>query len=335
MRRPFFMNSLDMLLYDNGLFLLHNRLGIDVQRPVAAAFVSHAHFDHMAKHQLALCTPDTATLYQHRLGRRPVRMLPYEESIEYSGTTLTTFPAGHMLGSAMLRVEQDGNRLLYTGDFQLQPSLTCHPAVVPEVDVLVMECTFGRPEFSFPKREASVARLISTVRRIILRGNVPVIECYVAGKAQEVTRILTDNQLVVLQHPEIHAISCIYESLGCQLGDFRPYPGNPVPGSVVIVPPAEQRTSPIGPIHRQERVAITGWAMREDEARRRRVQHIIPISDHADYNELLRIVDLTGASTILCTHGPFEFCKELRVRGHDARYLHRDQAYCPLSTNQT
>jgi Cft2 family RNA processing exonuclease len=319
-----------MLLYDNGLFLLHNRLGIDVQRPVSTAFVSHAHFDHMAKHQLAFCSPETATLYRHRLGDRQVRILRYEEPVEYAGVKLTTFPAGHMLGSAMLLVEFEGCRLLYTGDFQLRQSLTCRPAIVPKVDVLVMESTFGRPEFTFPDRETTDKRLLSTVQSVLMRGNVPVIEAYVAGKAQEVTRILTGAGLPVLHHPEIHSISCVYQDLGCELGAFSLYPGNPVPGAVVIVPPSEQRISSIGPIHRQERIAITGWAVRDDEARKRHVEHVIPLSDHADYNELLRIAELSQARTILCTHGPKEFCDDLRSKGYDARNLHRDAAYCPL-----
>jgi Cft2 family RNA processing exonuclease len=324
------MNGVEMLLYDNGLFLLHNRLGVDLSRPVSTAFISHAHFDHMAKHQLAFCSPETARLYQHRLGIRPVRILRYLEPIEYAGTTLTAYPAGHMLGSAMLHVEYQGQSLLYTGDFQLQSSLTCPPALVPKVDVLVMECTFGRPKFTFPNRETTGQRLIATVRGVILRGNVPVIEAYVAGKAQEVTRVLTDAGFVVLQHPEIYGISRVYVDLGCELGNFSLYPGHPVPGAVVIVPPREQRVAPIDPIHRQERIAITGWAVRGTEARKRCVQHAIPLSDHADYDELLQMVVLSQATTILCTHGPREFCEDLRSRGHDARYLPRDSAYCPL-----
>ncbi|MFC1758228.1 MBL fold metallo-hydrolase RNA specificity domain-containing protein [Planctomycetota bacterium] len=319
-----------MLLYDDGLFLLTNRLGIDVRRPLPNGFISHAHFDHMAKHQTAFCTPETARLYRHRIGDRPVRCFPFHQPTDYAGVTLTTLPAGHMLGSAMLLVEQNDTRLLYTGDFQLKETLTCRKAIVPKVDVLVMECTFGRPQFSFPDRTATVKRLVSTVRSIMLRGNVPVIEAYVAGKAQEVTRILTRAEIPVVQHPEIFAISEVYSELGQDLGKFRCYGNSPVPGAALIVPPSQQRAASIGDIHRQERIAITGWAMRNDEARRRKVQHVIPLSDHADYNELLELVETAKPSTILCVHGPKEFSDDLQSRGHDARYLHRDEAYCPL-----
>ena len=319
-----------MLLYDDGLFLLKNRLGIDVRRPLPNAFVSHAHFDHMAKHQLAFCTPETARLYQHRIGDRPIRRLPFEQSTEYAGVTLTTFPAGHMLGSAMLLVEQDGKRLLYTGDFQLRPSATCREAIVPKVDYLVMESTYGRPQFTFPDRSVTVQRLISTVRSVLLRGNVPIIEAYVAGKAQEVTRLLTSAEIPVTQHPEIFAISEVYSELGQDLGDYRLYESAPVPGAALIVPPSQQRASSIGEIHRQERIAITGWAMQDDEARRRKVQHVIPLSDHADYNELLQLVEVAAPKKIFCVHGPREFCDDLKSRGHDATFLHRDSPYCPL-----
>ena len=140
-----------MLLYDDGLFLMRNRLGLDVRRPLPNGFISHAHFDHMAKHQLVFCTPETAALYKLRMGKRPFRLLPFQESVDYSGVKLTTYPAGHMLGSAMLLVEQGGVRVLYTGDFQLRASLTCRQATIPrDVDILVMESTFGKPLYSFP-----------------------------------------------------------------------------------------------------------------------------------------------------------------------------------------
>ncbi len=319
-----------MLLYDDGLFLLKNRLGIDVRRRRHQGFISHAHFDHMAKHQLAFCTPETARLYQHRIGNRPVRRLPFEQPTEYAGVTLTTFPAGHMLGSAMLLVEQDGRRLLYTGDFQLKQSATCREAIVPQVDYLVMECTFGRPQFAFPDRAATAKRLVSIVRSVLRRGNVPVIEAYVAGKAQEVTRLLTAAEIPVVQHPLIFAISEIYSELGQDLGEFRLYENTPAPGAALIVPPSQQRATSIGEIHRQERIAITGWAMRDEEARRRRVQHIVPLSDHADYNELLQLASMANPTKVFCVHGPRGFCDDLKSRGHDATFLHRDAPYCPL-----
>ena len=91
-----------MFHWENGLKLTKAGLAIDFRRRQPRAFVSHAHSDHIARHEYALCTPQTAALYQHRLGPRPTLPMPYRRPIDWGGLRLTTYPAGHCLGSAML-----------------------------------------------------------------------------------------------------------------------------------------------------------------------------------------------------------------------------------------
>src|SRR5580658_1437004 len=117
-----------MFHWENGLKLTGIDLAIDFRRRQPRAFVSHAHSDHMARHELALCTPETAALYQLRMGARPTHAMPYRQPIDWAGVRLTTFPAGHCLGSAMLLAEDGERSLLYTGDFKLRPSLTAAAA---------------------------------------------------------------------------------------------------------------------------------------------------------------------------------------------------------------
>src|SRR5262245_43633093 len=135
-----------MFHYSNGLRLTKIDLAIDVRRRQPRGFVSHAHADHMARHELTFCTPHSARLLEHRYGRLFFHELPYYEPFEWDDIRLTTLPAGHILGSAMLLVEQAGHSLLYTGDFKLGPSFTAERASLPHADVLVMESTFGRPQ---------------------------------------------------------------------------------------------------------------------------------------------------------------------------------------------
>ena len=104
--------------WDNGLMLTKAGLAVDFRRRQPRAFISHAHSDHIARHEYALCTPETAALYQHRLGRvRPCRC-PIAQPIEWGGLRLTTFPAGHCLGSAMLLAEDGEQSLLVHRRFQ-------------------------------------------------------------------------------------------------------------------------------------------------------------------------------------------------------------------------
>jgi Cft2 family RNA processing exonuclease len=141
-----------MFHYDGGLKLTRIDLAIDVCRRQPRGFISHAHSDHIGRHELAFCTPATAQLYQHRMGPRRVKDMPYRLTLEWDGMRLTTYPAGHIFGSAMLLAEEDGQSLLYTGDFKLGESATAERAEPPRADILVMESTFGHPQYRLPPR---------------------------------------------------------------------------------------------------------------------------------------------------------------------------------------
>ncbi len=306
---------------DRGLFLLPSRIGIDVTRRQAIGFISHAHMDHSASHALALCTEPTARIVRHRLGNVTTRTMPFGQPLEVAGHRLTALPAGHIFGSAMLFTEHDKGSLLYTGDFRLGDSATAEPAELCHADYLIMECTFGHPKYRLPSREVVIEMLVDKVTQAIRRGATPVISAYVLGKSQEVTKILTSHGIPVLQHPAVFKISQIYQDSGCDLGDFRRYEGRPVAGCAVIVPPKPITPGGLpGALH-VEKFHVTGWAM---DAKRRQSapqDHWIPLSDHADFDQLLTAVEQVSPKAVFCTHGPKSFVEELRKRGHDARWL--------------
>lgn len=308
-----------MLHYDRGLKLTQLDLGIDICRRQARGFISHAHADHMAKHEVAFCTPQTARLYQHRHGERRVLELAYHEPRCFGHTRLTTLPAGHVLGSAMLLAEVAGQSLLYTGDFKLGASLTADEAVLPRADILVMESTYGDPAYCLPPREALCAELVRVVRAALEDGCTPVIHAYVLGKAQEVTRILTSSGIPVLQHPLTYAVSRVYQACGVELGDIAEYPGHPLPGHAVLVPPVHQKSWRVAGLRRVRTIAVTGWA--HNPRFRLRVDHAIPLSDHADYAQLLACVEQVAPRVVLCTHGSPSFVERLRERGYNAHVL--------------
>jgi Cft2 family RNA processing exonuclease len=303
--------------WENGLKLTAADLAIDFRRRQPRAFISHAHSDHMARHAFAICTPQTAALYQLRLGPRPTLELPYRQPMDWAGLRLTTYPAGHCLGSAMLLAEDQGQTLLYTGDFKLGPSMTAEAAELPRADTLVIESTYGHPDYRLPPREECLAEFFSLVRRALAEEKTPVIQGYVLGKSQEVTRLLTDAGIPVLQHAHIHEVSRMYESLGCPLGRFERFRGQSRPGWAVIVPPG----TPLNEIPHQVRFALTGWAMDRGAKYRLGVDHAIPLSDHADYDELLQAVQRVAPKAVYCTHGPEGFVDRLLDLGYNAFVL--------------
>ncbi len=307
-----------MFHWDDGLKLTKAGLAIDFQRRQPRAFISHAHTDHLARHEYALCTPATAALYQLRLGRRMTRDLPYRTPIEWGGLRLTTYPAGHCLGSAMLLAEDGDDSLLYTGDFKLSASATAEAAELPAAKTLVIESTYGRPQYRLPPRASVVDQLCELVRHILAEGATPVVEAYALGKAQEVSRILSDAGFAVRHHRAVAAISRVYESFQVRVGG-EPCAGPIEPGAVAIVPP-RGRVECVG---REVRIAVTGWALDPRAENRFRVDHALPLSDHADFDELFQAVRRVAPQRVYCTHGPESFVGCLREAGFDARVLGR------------
>lgn len=310
-----------MFHYNNGLKITALDLAVDYCRRQPRGFVSHAHADHMARHELAFCTPETAALYRVRLGDRRVRPMPIGEPLEWQDHRLTTHAAGHCLGSAMLHVETAAGSMLYTGDFKLAASATAAPANPPRADVLVMESTYGDPRYQLPPREEVIEQLIRTVQLILNSGRTPLIHAYVMGKSQEVTRILTQHGIPVQQHPLINEISQVYEAQGCPLGDFKCYDDRYLPGHVVITPPFMQKAAPLRNLGRTSTIVVTGWAHAPRGRQAAGADFAVPLSDHADYNELLECIDRVQPRIIYCTHGPAAFVDDLRRRGFDARPL--------------
>jgi Cft2 family RNA processing exonuclease len=308
-----------MFHYDAGIFLTLAQMGVDVRRRQARCFVSHAHADHIARHELAFATLATACLYRHRLGaHHRVREMKYREPLEFGGLRLTAWPAGHCLGSAMLLAEDGERSLLYTGDFKLGESATSEAAELPHADTLIMECTFGRPHHRLPPREDVIAELLAIVSAALEDERTPIIHAYSLGKSQEVTKILTANGIRVLQHPTIYAVSRVYEECGMDLGDYGEYSAKVLNGHAVVTLPRGCKDFRLAGMKRIVSIAVTGWAAEGWAKHRLRVDHALPLSDHADYDDLIETVRLVEPREIFCTHGPAEFADHLCDLGFNA-----------------
>jgi hypothetical protein len=309
--------------FDRGLKLTRPDLAVDFRRRQPRGFISHAHTDHMAPHELALCTAATAELYRLRFGQRRVMEIPYRTALEWGGLRLTAFPAGHCLGSAMLLADDGHHTLLYTGDFKLSASATAEAAELPRADVLVMECTFGSPMYRFPPRDEVVGQLRELVRRILASDRTPVVHAYALGKAQEVIKLLTDDGIPVVQHADVYRVSCVYQRLGISLGPMAAYPGHHVDGHAVVAPPGRKRLAQLTGLRRPVHIAVTGWALHQRTRLRWGVDYAVPLSDHASYDELFAAIEQVEPSEIHCTHGPDvdRFVQRLCDAGHHAYRL--------------
>ncbi|MDO4558415.1 MAG: MBL fold metallo-hydrolase RNA specificity domain-containing protein, partial [Planctomycetia bacterium] len=198
-------------------------------------------------------------------------------------------------------------------------------AELPRADVLIMESTFGDPRYRLPPRDTVIRQLCDMIQNTLESGRIPVIRAYALGKAQEVTRILSDAGFAVDQSPEVAEITDIYEKCGVHVGRRHVVPPDEIPAldAVLIVPPRHDICSFI---NRPEtfRIAVTGWAIHPETAAKLHVDAAVPLTDHADYDELFAAVERVQPSGIYCVHGPFAFADRLREAGWNAHTMDTD-----------
>lgn len=311
-----------MFHYDRGIKLTRPQLAVDCTRRQPRAFVSHAHSDHIARHEWTIATPGTAALYRHRLGNHlRVREVPLGNTLSLADVALTPLAAGHCLGSAMLLADDGNERLLYTGDFKLGKSLTSEPIEPAKAHILIMESTFGHPRYRLPPRELVIEQLLESIHRAESAGRCPVIVAYALGKAQEVTALLTRAGHTVLQHPTIASVSDVYRAQGVDLGNYRRQSGPLEPGQVLVTLPRAAREFRTLGIRNVTTIAVSGWAMHPSTRYRLGVDLALPLSDHADFDELIELARMVEPEIVYTTHGPAEFADYLRDVGFNARPL--------------
>jgi len=307
---------------------------LDAHRPAERSFVSHAHFDHLAKHREVLLTPGTSVLMRARMpdrtGRRIERILPFGQpaplSSDHPEVTVTLLPAGHIHGSAMILLEHpEHGRLLYTGDFKLRQGLSAELCEPVPADVVIMETTYGRPHYTMPPTAEVVAALVAFCRETLADGDTPVLLGYSLGKSQEILRALDGANLPVMLHAEVLRLTQIHEGLGLTFPPYVPYDAATSAGYVVLCPPQSARSASQRANPRRRTAMITGWALDASARYRYKCDALFPLTDHADYPDLLRFVELTQPKRVLTVHGfATDFAGDLRRRGIEAWALGQD-----------
>ena len=306
--------------YERGVYLPEQDLWLDPWDAKPFAFISHAHSDHIAPHEEIILSERTSRLLQHRMpGHRTEHVLPFGEKGTVDGLDLMLLPAGHIFGSAQCFLFAGDETLLYTGDFKLRPGKSAERAQWRHADTLIMETTFGLPRYRFPPMEQVIDQIVAFCRETIEAAQVPVLLGYSLGKAQEILCSLDGAGLTPMLHGSVYRMTRIYEQFGQSFCNYVRYNANEVAGKVLICPPSTNRSQMLEKIPHRRVAMISGWAVDPNAIHRYGVDAAFPLSDHADYDDLIRYVGLVRPRRVFTLHGfAAEFASDLRMRGTEA-----------------
>ena len=284
--------------------------------------ISHAHSDHVPRNLgRVVSTPETASILKIFRDGFDWIDLRFGEYIGLGDVRISAESSGHVLGSSQFLIDSGDERLVYTGDLNVYDSIVLKGAEPIEADKLVIEATYGSPNYIFPRREEIYARIIGWIIKTIRSGEIPAFKVYALGKAQEIMKLVnTYLKIPVITSWTVSKIAEKYVDHGIRLSYLPIYSDDGLEafsqGECVYI--ASKRRNP--PSKKRIRWAVaTGWALRYryggfDEA--------FPLSGHSDYPGLVRYVEESRPREIYVIHGFVKsFVKQLRRRGFNALEL--------------
>ena len=312
------------MVFDRGIFIPDLGLWLDSRRKRDSSVISHAHSDHTGRHRQPIVTPNTLLLLRRYLKNADPIVLPYGETHDTQTHSITLYPAGHCLGSAQTLIvsRATGERLLYTGDIKTRSSPTNEPLQPIECDTLVIESTYGRPDYVFPSQEQTLATATRMLRTWLKRGERPVVLGWRLGKAQELLHHLLSDGFEVVAEEGIYQALEAYREGGVHFpGQVSAFDGHWPDGTVALFPPGRS-ASVLGGYRYQRSMELTGWAASNSRHHwRRPADSSLPFSDHADFNDLMSYVDTVKPQRVYTVYGFPDLAAALRKKGYPAVHL--------------
>jgi putative mRNA 3-end processing factor len=298
-----------VVLRREGLYCPAGDFHIDPWHPVARAVITHGHGDHarvgMGEYHVAAAG---LPILRWRLGEQRYSAYEYGEPFRLGAATVSLHPAGHVLGSAQVRIEVDGEVWVASGDYKRQFDPTCAPFEVVPCDVFITESTFGLPVYRWPHTPDVARGIVEWREECAARGEAAVLLCYALGKAQRLLAELaafTDRP--ALLHGAVAAGVEVYRQAGVAMLDTRPVSetakGAEFAGELIIAPPSAAGSAWMRRFRRAQTGFASGWMRVRGNRRRRNYDRGFVVSDHADWPDLVRTIRATGARRVIATHG--------------------------------
>lgn len=295
---------------DRGLYCEAGDFHIDPWLPVERAVITHAHGDHArwgSQHYLAARAGER--VLRTRLGpQASISTVDYGERVTFNDVHVSLHPAGHILGSAQIRVEHRGEVWVASGDYKTEPDDTCTPFELVPCHTFITESTFGLPIYRWQPQSDTFAAMHAWWRANVAEGRVSVIYAYALGKAQRLLNGLRHAPAgPVYTHGAVERLNADYRASNVELVPTTRaslMPGDhDWTGALVIAPPSAAGSLWLRRFGTLSTAFASGWMSVRGMRRRRTVDRGFSLSDHVDWPSLLHTIQATGAEQVLVTHG--------------------------------
>ncbi|MDR9432477.1 MAG: ligase-associated DNA damage response exonuclease [Spiribacter sp.] len=312
-----------------GLYCAAGDFHIDPWQPVPRALITHAHADHARSgHDQYWAARSGLGLLRRRLGKKAViHGLEYGETLRFGPVTVSLHPAGHVLGSAQIRLEHEDEVWVASGDYKRDIDPTCAPFEPILCDTFITEATFALPVYRWPVVRDVARDIHQWWQKNASTNRTTVLFCYALGKAQ---RLLAELPLgrpgPIYLHGAIAPLTDDYRAAGIELPPTQPVSQAPADedfsSSLVIAPPSAAGSTWMRRFRKPATGFASGWMRIRGNRRRRGYDRGFVISDHVDWPDLLKTITETGAKQVLTTHGRAdELVRYLIEQGLSARPL--------------
>jgi putative mRNA 3-end processing factor len=311
-----------------GLYCPAGDFYIDPWRPVSRAVITHAHADHARRgHAHYLAASAARGVIRARLGDVALQCLDYCQSIVHHGVSLSLHPAGHVLGSAQVRLEHRGQVWVVSGDYKTSCDPTCTPFEPVRCDVFITESTFGLPIYRWHSDDVLFGQIKAWWSANAAQGRVSVLMAYSLGKAQRLLRGLDPAIAPILVHPAVEAINQVYREGAVALPATGPLPQSSAAakaaasgGALVLCPPNALTPALLRRLGDVSTAFASGWMQLRGARRRAAYDRGFALSDHADWPGLHSAIAATGAQRVIVTHGSVAvMVRHLLERGFHAQ----------------
>lgn len=310
-----------------GIYCPAGDFHIDPWRPVARALITHGHSDHARPgHGRYLATEVAAPVIRYRLGEITIETIRFGEVRRIGGADVSFHPAGHIPGSAQIRVEVAGEVWVVSGDYKVAPDALSEPFEPLRCHAFISECTFGLPVFKWQDEASLGAELNAWWAATAAEGRTAILGAYSLGKAQRVMSLLDPEIGPILTHGAVENTNEVLRAQGIALpATTRVTPEldpKSVPSAMVIAPPSALGTPWARRFGPSSSGFASGWMRLRGIRRRRAADRGFVISDHADWDGLIGAIKETGAEKVFATHGYTDiFARYLGTLGYDAQVV--------------